>query len=119
MSIVRSSALVFVNIHPCSPAASPAIATKHMKTIHETCSQVAPAGSFKSTPAPSGSSTKKNGTTNAGIVYFHACSVVLYGSPPAIAAAAKGERALRADTPQTPAPHNMTHRPPTETHPRQ
>jgi len=31
-----------------------------------------------------------NGTTNAGSVYFHDCSVVRYGSPPVMAAAAKG-----------------------------
>ncbi len=39
-----------------------------------------------------------NGTRNAGIVYFHDCSVVLYGSPPVIAAAAKGDSAVGGDT---------------------
>src|SRR5258706_7949206 len=107
MSIVRSSALVFLTIQPCSPAANPAIATKHMKMIHETCSHIAPAGSFNSTPAPSGSSTKKNGTTNAGMVYFHACSVVLYGSPPVIAAAAKGESAVGGETSESSAYEKM------------
>ena len=39
-----------------------------------------------------------NGTTKAGIVYFHACSVVLYGSPPVIAAAANGDSAVGGET---------------------
>ena len=47
---------------------------------------------------PSGSSTKKNGTTKAGIVYFHACSVVLYGSAPVMAAAAKHDSAVGGET---------------------
>ena len=39
-----------------------------------------------------------NGTTNAGSVYFHECSVVRYGSPPVIAAAANGESAVGGET---------------------
>ena len=39
-----------------------------------------------------------NGRRNAGTVYFQHCSVVLYGSPPVIAAAAKGESAVGGDT---------------------
>ena len=39
-----------------------------------------------------------NGTRNAGIVYFHDWSVVRYGSPPVIAAAAKGDRAVGGET---------------------
>jgi hypothetical protein len=38
------------------------------------------------------------GTRNAGRVYFQDCSVVLYGSPPVMAAAAKGERAVGGET---------------------
>ena len=53
------------------------MATKTRNTTHETSAQDAPLGSCSSTPVPSGSRTKKNGTTKAGIVYFHACSVVL------------------------------------------
>ena len=39
-----------------------------------------------------------NGTRNAGIVYFQHCSVVRYGSPPVIAAAANGDSAVGGDT---------------------
>ena len=39
-----------------------------------------------------------NGTRNAGTVYFQHCSVVLYGSPPVIAAAANGDSAVGGDT---------------------
>src|SRR3954469_21381735 len=49
-------------------------------------------------PVPLGSSTNMNGTRNAGTVYFQHCSVVLYGSPPVMAAAAKGESAVGGDT---------------------
>ena len=38
------------------------------------------------------------GTRNAGAVYFQHWSVVLYGSPPVIAAAAKGESAVGGET---------------------
>src|SRR2546430_12425041 len=36
-------------------------------------------------------------TRKAGSVYFQACMVVLYGSPPVIAAAANGDRAVRSE----------------------
>ena len=49
-------------------------------------------------PWPAGSSTNTNGTRNAGSVYFHDCSVVRYGSPPVIAAAANGDSAVGGDT---------------------
>src|ERR1700694_5928980 len=52
----------------------------------------------RSSPTPDGSSTNMKGTRNAGIVYFHDCSVVRYGSPPVIAAAAKGESAVGGET---------------------
>ena len=39
-----------------------------------------------------------NGTRKAGSVYFHDCRVVLYGSPPVIAAAANGDSAVGGDT---------------------
>ena len=39
-----------------------------------------------------------NGTRKAGTVYFQHCSVVLYGSPPVMAAAAKGDSAVGGDT---------------------
>ena len=47
---------------------------------------------------PCGSSTNTNGTRKAGIVYFHDCSVVTYGLPPVMAAAANGESAVGGDT---------------------
>ena len=49
-------------------------------------------------PAPLGSSTNMKGTRNAGVVYFQHCRVVLYGSPPVIAAAANGESAVGGET---------------------
>src|SRR2546421_7722052 len=49
-------------------------------------------------PVPLGSSTNMNGTRKAGVVYFQHCSVVLYGSPPVIAAAAKGDSAVGGET---------------------
>ena len=53
---------------------------------------------ISSRPWPAGSSTNMNGSRKAGIVYFHDCSVVLYGSPPVIAAAANGDSAVGGDT---------------------
>src|SRR5882672_10206490 len=49
-------------------------------------------------PTPEGSSTNAKGTRNAGIVYFQDCSVVRYGSPPVIAAAANGDSAVGGET---------------------
>jgi hypothetical protein len=45
-----------------------------------------------------------NSTRNAGIVYFQDWSVVRYGSPPVIAAAAKGDSAVGGDTGFGPGP---------------
>ena len=53
---------------------------------------------ISSRPWPLESSTNMNGTRNAGTVYFQHCSVVLYGSPPVIAAAANGDSAVGGDT---------------------
>ncbi len=39
-----------------------------------------------------------NGTRNAGTVYFQHCKVVLYGSPPVMAAAANGDSAVGGET---------------------
>ena len=64
--------------------------------------QFAPASALvepiSSRPWPLGSSTNMNGTRNAGSVYFQHCIVVLYGSPPVIAAAAKGDSAVGGET---------------------
>ena len=38
------------------------------------------------------------GTRNAGTVYFQHCMVVLYGSPPVMAAAANGDSAVGGET---------------------
>ena len=53
---------------------------------------------ISSRPWPAGSSTNMNGTRNAGTVYFQHCIVVLYGSPPVIAAAANGDSAVGGET---------------------
>jgi len=52
------------------------MATKMRKTTQATSAQFPPLGIWSSTPVPIGSSTEEKGTTKAGIVYFHACSVV-------------------------------------------
>src|SRR3546814_7717261 len=52
---------------------------------------------ISSRPCPLGSSTKMKGTRNAGMVYFQHCMVVLYGSPPVMAEAAKGDSAVRSE----------------------
>ena len=51
-----------------------------------------------SRPVPEASRTNMKGTRNAGAVYFQHCSVVRYGPPPVIAAAANGESAVGGDT---------------------
>ncbi len=73
----------------------PAVA---VTTIHATCHHATPGGAISSRPAPAGSSTNANGSRNAGSVYFHDCSVVRYGSPSVIAAAANGDSAVGGDT---------------------
>src|SRR5215831_5411421 len=97
-STQRSTWLHAVSSHFCVPAASAAIPTHAVNAIHNTCSQDASFGILSSNPTPAGSRTNTNGTTNAGSVYFHDCSVVLYGSPPVIAAAANGDSAVGGET---------------------
>ena len=53
---------------------------------------------ISNSPCPLGSRTNMNGSRNAGTVYFQHCRVVLYGSPPVIAAAANGDSAVGGDT---------------------
>src|SRR3954468_16573378 len=98
ISIQRSGEVVFLNSQFCTPAASAA-----MPTIAVTLTiAISPHGAtarflndpISSRPSPAGASTNMNGTRNAGIVYFHDCSVVLYGSPPVMAAAAKADKAV-------------------------
>src|SRR2546421_348455 len=83
------------------PSAAPDSAARAMmaRIVTSTMSiQLPPLGTLSSNPTPIGSRTKIKGTMKAGSVYFHDCSVVLYGSPPVIAAAAKGESAVGGDT---------------------
>ena len=102
MSMVRSMAVAFLNSQPCSP---PASAAMPMAAVIET-SAIESQGALprflnepiSSSPSPERSSTNMKGTRKAGAVYFHACSVVLYGSPPVMAAAANGDSAVGGDT---------------------
>src|SRR6476646_3463852 len=98
ISTARSSQPHRRNSQPCVPNASAAIPRHAVIVIHATSSHEPLGGALSSRATPAGSSTKTNGTTNAGSVYFHACNVVLYGSPPVMAAAANGESAVGGDT---------------------
>src|SRR6266566_6964697 len=84
--------------HRCTPTASAAMPMHAVNAIHTTAAQEPSGGAFSSNPTPAGSSTKMKGTTKAGSVYFQACIVVLYGSPPVIAAAANGDSAVGGET---------------------
>src|SRR6201746_1157788 len=102
ISSQRSSAVVFLKSQFCTPAASAAMPTIAV-TLTTAISPHGATASFlnapiRSNPRPAGSSTNMNGTRNAGIVYFHDCNVVLYGSPPVMAAAANGDSAVGGET---------------------
>src|SRR5690348_18073240 len=94
MSRARSIHPVRVNIHPCTPQASAATPIAAVMVTWATSIQLP----LRRRPTPDGSSTKQKGTRKAGRVYFQACIVVLYGSPPVIEAAANGESAVGGDT---------------------
>ena len=81
MSRARSIHPVRVNIHPCTPQASAATPMAAVMVTWATSIQLP----LRRRPTPDGSSTKQKGTRKAGRVYFQACIVVLYGSPPVIA----------------------------------
>src|SRR5919198_448124 len=102
MSIQRSQSAVRLKSQPCSPPASATMPTAAVKVTQAIAGQFALARVLnepvRSSPVPFGSSTNMKGTRNAGVVYFQHCSVVLYGSPPVIAAAAKGESAVGGET---------------------
>src|SRR5258706_16414915 len=102
MSIQRSQSGVFLNSQPCSPPASATMPTAAVMVTSAMEPQSALPSVLNepvsSRPVPLGSSTNMNGTRNAGTVYFQHCSVVLYGSPPVIAAAAKGDSAVGGET---------------------
>src|SRR3954471_6789272 len=98
----RSSTLVFSKSQPCSPPASAAMPNAAVIVMRATDSQSACARFLKEPPSnnqtPEGSRTNMNGTRKAGAVYFHDCSVVRYGPPPVIAAAANGDNAVGGET---------------------
>src|SRR5713101_1476194 len=102
INITRSIQVVRLNSQPCTPPASAAIPSPAVIVT----SAIEPQSALpsvliepvRSSPTPEGSSTNMKGTRNAGMVYFHDCIVVLYGSPPVIAAAANGESAVGGET---------------------
>src|ERR1700682_4260767 len=98
----RSIQLVFLNSQFCMPAASAAMPIAAVTVTSAMDPQSALPSVLiepvSSRPVPEGSSTNMNGTRNAGMVYFQDCSVVLYGSPPVMAAAANGDSAVGGDT---------------------
>jgi len=75
--IHRSHWLQARSSHFCTPAANAAIPMTAVMVIHATWSHDAFGGTLSNSAIPAGSRTKMNGTTNAGSVYFHDCSVVL------------------------------------------
>src|SRR5947207_6299195 len=84
---------------PPAIAITPTAAVKVTRAIdHQSASPRVLKLPVRSSPVPLGSRTNMNGTRNAGVVYFQHCSVVLYGSPPVIAAAANGESAVGGET---------------------
>src|SRR4030095_13021488 len=101
-SIRRSYSGVFLNSQPWKAPASAMMPTAAVKVTSAIEPQLASSSVLNepvsSRPVPDGSSTNMKGTRNAGVVYFQHCSVVLYGSPPVIAAAANGDSAVGGDT---------------------
>src|SRR5688572_10020673 len=102
ISIQRSMSSVRLKSHPWSPPASATMPNAAVIVTSATEPQSALSSVLKepvrSSPVPDGASTNMNGTRNAGAQYFHDCSVVRYGPPPVIAAAANGESAVGGDT---------------------
>src|SRR5688572_30260858 len=102
ISIQRSGKVVLRNNQPCRPPASATMPIIAVTVTTATDPQSACARFLKdppsSNPVPEGASTNMNGTRNAGAVYFQHCSVVRYGPPPVIAAAANGDSAVGGDT---------------------
>src|SRR5215471_8925754 len=94
----RSTKVVLRSAQPCAAAANAASPSADFAVIRTISIQEPSFGSLSSKPMPCGSSTNTNGTRKAGSVYFQACSVVLYGSPPVMAAAANGDSAVGGDT---------------------
>src|SRR3569832_443606 len=107
MNSARSTRVVFLSAHPWKPTAIAALPMSAVIVTSAMLHQFAVASAFvepmSSRPWPLGSSTNMNGTRNAGTVYFQHCIVVLYGSPPVIAAAANGDSAVGGETSDRPA----------------
>src|SRR4051812_47379461 len=102
MNSTRSMGVVLRTAQPWKPAASAAMPIAAVMLTSAIDHQLALASAFdepmSSRPCPLGSSTNMKGTRNAGTVYFQHCIVVLYGSPPVMAAAAKGDNAVGGET---------------------
>src|SRR3954470_17691743 len=102
MSSTRSIQLHLRSVQPWKPAASAAMPMAAVIVTSAMLHQFAVANALlepmSSRPCPLGSSTNMKGSRKAGTVYFQHCMVVLYGSPPVMAAAAKGESAVGGDT---------------------
>src|SRR3954467_9299837 len=98
MNRIRSTRFVLRSAQPWNPAASAAMPTAAVIVTSAIDHQFAAASALvepmSRSPRPLGSSTNMKGTRKAGTVYFQHCRVVLYGSPPVIAAAAKGDKAV-------------------------
>src|SRR5690606_17179626 len=98
MNAMRSHQRQRTNTQFCAPQASAAMPADAVSAIQPTSPHDTPGGGLSSSPAPAGSSTKTKGSRKAGSVYFQDCSVVLYGLPPVMAAAANGDSAVGGDT---------------------
>src|SRR5690606_10268284 len=102
MSSRRSNMLVRCSSQPWKPTASAKMPAAAVKVTWAISSQFAAARALvepiSNKLCPLGSSTKIKGTRKAGMVYFQHCMVVLYGSPPVMADAAKGDKAVGGET---------------------
>src|SRR5690349_10173429 len=98
----RSSFVARRSAQPWKPAASAAMPSAQVIDTSAMDHQLAVASALvepmSNRPCPLGSSTNMKGTRKAGTVYFQHCIVVLYGSPPVMAAAANGDNAVGGDT---------------------
>ena len=100
--MTRSSGFARRSAQPWKPPAMAAMPSAAVSVTWAIDHQLAPASALvepiSRRPWPAGSSTNMNGSRNAGTVYFQHCIVVLYGSPPVIAAAANGDSAVGGET---------------------
>ena len=94
---IRSRTLDFFNNQPEHPDASIPIPMKAAAIVHNPEARPIPSQCSR-IALPAGKTVNMNGMRKAVIAYFHDIMVVLKGSPPVIAAAAKGERAGGGET---------------------